>query len=249
VTAAAPAGSGSPDPAPNGRAVRAMFARVARRYDRANHVLSLGIDLWWRRAAVRYCALVPGERVLDVCSGTGDLALALGRRGAEVVGSDFCPEMLAVARDKAGSRGRAPRFVAADTQRLPFADGSFDAATVAFGIRNVADPVQGLREMARVVRPGGRVVVLEFTRPRVPLVRGAYLLYFRRILPSVGRWVTGDRHGAYEYLPASVLRFPEREEFVALMRSAGLVRPHARVLTCGIAAVYRGEVAARESDR
>ena len=229
-----------------GSEVRQMFARVADRYDRANHTLSLGIDVLWRRAAVRLAELVPGERVLDVCAGTGDLTLSIARSGGRAVGSDFCPEMLAWARRK-GARLEArdrPTYVAADTLRLPFEDDAFDLATVAFGIRNVTDPVAGLREMARVVRPGGRIVVLEFTKPRLPLVRGTYLFYFRRVLPRLGRWISGDRGGAYDYLPESVMSFPEREAFLDLMRDAGLGSPRARVLTCGIASVYRAEVPA-----
>lgn len=227
---------------PEGAVVRQMFARVADRYDRANHVLSLGIDVAWRRAVVRAAGIGRGSRVLDVCSGTGDLAIALASTGAEVTGSDFCPEMLRHAVRKSASLGPgAPGYLAADTQRLPFPDDTFDVVTVAFGIRNVADPVAGLREMARVLKPGGRVLVLEFCKPRLPLVRSAYLFYFRRVLPKLGSWITGDRHGAYDYLPQSVMGFPERGEFLDLMREAGLSSPHARILTLGIASIYRGD--------
>ncbi len=233
---------------PDAGMVQRMFARVADRYDRANRVLSLGIDVAWRRSALRIAQVQAGERAIDVCSGTGDLALTLSRAGAEVVGTDFCAPMLRHAQRKGAagpgsqSRGKdAPDWIAADTLALPFPDASFDLATVAFGIRNVADPIAGLREMSRVVRPGGRVLVLEFCKPRVPLVRHAYFFYFRRILPRLGRWVSGDRDGAYEYLPASVMAFPEREAFLDLMRAAGLVNPRARYLSCGIAAVYRAE--------
>jgi demethylmenaquinone methyltransferase/2-methoxy-6-polyprenyl-1,4-benzoquinol methylase len=231
---------------PDGTMVRQMFARVADRYDRANHLLSLGIDHGWRRATVRAAAIAPGSRVLDVCSGTGDLAMAFARAGAAVTGTDFCPEMLQHAVRKADRLGpSAPVYLAADTQQLPFPDDSFDAVTVAFGIRNVADPVAGLREMGRVVRPGGRVVVLEFCKPRLPLVRPAYMFYFRRILPRLGSWITGDRHGAYRYLPDSVMEFPEREAFLQLMTAAGLAEPRARILTCGIASVYHAAKPAR----
>jgi demethylmenaquinone methyltransferase/2-methoxy-6-polyprenyl-1,4-benzoquinol methylase len=229
---------------PEGPVIQQMFAEVAPRYDRANRVLSCGIDLYWRRAAIAVAMVQAGERALDVCAGTGDLTLALARAGARAVGADFCQPMLQRALQKAEARAGAPRapFLCADVLALPFADGCFDLCTVAFGIRNVADPLAGLREMARVVRPGGRVLVLEFCRPRVPLLGKAYLFYFRRVLPRLGRWISGSNNGAYDYLPASVMQFPERSGFLALMREAGLESPTQRLLTGGIAAIYRGEV-------
>ncbi|MBL8749905.1 MAG: bifunctional demethylmenaquinone methyltransferase/2-methoxy-6-polyprenyl-1,4-benzoquinol methylase UbiE [Planctomycetes bacterium] len=229
---------------PDGTTIQRMFAEVAPGYDRANRALSLGIDVWWRRCAVRTVDVRPGERGLDVCSGTGDLAFALQRAGADVVGADFCAPMLARAAAKGhGAADRAaPGFLCADALALPFADGVFDFATVAFGIRNVSDPVAALREMARVVRPGGRVVVLEFTKPRVPLLGSAYRFYFRRVLPRLGAWISGAKNGAYHYLHESVMAFPEREAFADVMRSAGLSSPRYRLLTGGIAALYRGEV-------
>ncbi|MBX3461781.1 MAG: bifunctional demethylmenaquinone methyltransferase/2-methoxy-6-polyprenyl-1,4-benzoquinol methylase UbiE [Planctomycetes bacterium] len=230
---------------PDGPTIQRMFADVAPGYDRANRALSMGIDTWWRRQAVRLTAVRRGERGLDVCSGTGDLSFALQRAGAEVVGSDFCQPMLVRAATKAvaAEAGRRPRFLVGDALALPFADATFDFATVAFGIRNVSDPAAGLREMARVVRPGGRVVVLEFTRPRLPLFGHAYRFYFRRILPRLGQWISGARNDAYRYLHDSVMAFPEREQFLDLMRAAGLRTPTLRLLTGGIAALYRGEVA------
>jgi demethylmenaquinone methyltransferase/2-methoxy-6-polyprenyl-1,4-benzoquinol methylase len=236
---------------PDGTKICSMFAAVADRYDRANHVLSLGIDHLWRRAAVRFAEIQPGERVLDACAGTGDLSLALARAGAEVVASDFCAPMLVQTPGKAEAQRRARPdaglgrldCVVADTLHLPFPDDSFDVATVAFGIRNVADPVAGLRELRRVVRPGGRVLVLEFTTPRVPVLRQGYLFYFRRVLPKLGAWISGTRDGAYDYLQNSVMQFPEYGAFRALMEEAGLESPRQRVLTFGIATLYRGEVA------
>jgi demethylmenaquinone methyltransferase/2-methoxy-6-polyprenyl-1,4-benzoquinol methylase len=230
---------------PDGATIQRMFAEVAPGYDRTNRALSLGIDTWWRRRAVRLTGVKQGERGLDVCSGTGDLCFALHRAGATVVGADFCAPMLVRAAAKAGAGPTPPRFLAGDALALPFADDTFDFATVAFGIRNVSDPAAGLREMARVVRPGGRVVVLEFTKPRVPLLGGAYRFYFRRVLPRLGRWISGAKNDAYRYLHDSVMAFPERDDFLALMRAAGLRAPRMQLLTGGIAALYRGEVASR----
>lgn len=233
---------------PDGTKIQRMFAEVAPGYDRANRALSLGIDVWWRRQAVRMVAVAKGERGLDVCSGTGDLALALQRAGASVLGADFCQPMLALAAAKPSPAAAAvagPRFLCADAQSLPFRTAAFDFATVAFGIRNVSDPLAGLREMARVVRPGGRVVVLEFTKPRVPFLGSAYRFYFRRVLPRLGSWISGAKNDAYRYLHDSVMAFPERDAFLDLMRMAGLQSPRMRILTGGIAALYRGEVPAR----
>jgi len=227
---------------PAGPTIQRMFAEVADGYDRANRVLSLGVDQRWRRRAVAVAALRAGESVLDVCSGTGDLALLMARHGARVVGADFCAPMLRHARRKAAGAEAPPRFLAGDALALPFANAAFDLCTVAFGIRNVEDPVAALREMARVTKPGGRVVVLEFCRPRVPLFAHAYLFYFRRVLPTLGRWISGASNGAYRYLPDSVMTFPERAAFLELMARAGLRAPRQAILSGGIAALYRGEV-------
>lgn len=229
---------------PAGPTIQRMFAEVADGYDRANRVLSLGVDVWWRKRTVAVAAVRPGERVLDVCAGTGDLSLELARRGATVVGADFCAPMLRHAQAKAAARTAPPRFLAGDAMALPFAAATFDLVTVAFGIRNVEDPVAALREMVRVVKPGGRVVVLEFCRPRVPLLGRAWLFYFRKVLPRLGRFVNGVDNGAYQYLPDSVMTFPERAAFRELMARAGLRAPTQTILSGGIAAIYRGEVEA-----
>lgn len=229
--------------------VRQMFAGVAPRYDLLNRTLSGGVDVLWRRQTVR-SALEGGRacdlRVLDLCTGTADLALAFAARGCDVVGADFCPEMLLVGERKRRrvSAGPRVRLVGADALRLPFVDDSFDVATVAFGIRNVADPVRGLAEMVRVVRRGGRVLVLEFSRPRAPVLGSLYLWYFRRVLPRLGAMLSpkSRKSRAYEYLPESVMKFPEREGFLDLMRDAGLVDVSFRSLSLGIAALYVGVV-------
>ena len=202
--------------------VRDMFASIAQRYDAANEVLSLGVHRGWRREAVRLCGAGPGDRVLDCATGTGDLALSFKRAvGASglVVGTDFCAEMLASAPGKARKAGLEVQFEVADALALPFASGSFDITSIGFGIRNVDDPVACLREMARVVRPGGRVVVLEFGQPRGAF--GAlFRLYSRSVMPAIGGALTGNR-AAYEYLPRTAAAFPAGERFLALMDEAG----------------------------
>jgi demethylmenaquinone methyltransferase/2-methoxy-6-polyprenyl-1,4-benzoquinol methylase len=226
-------------------AVRAMFATIARRYDRANAILSLGVHSLWRRRALALLAPRPGERILDACCGTGDLARAAARavepRG-RVVGVDFCAPMLEVARARAGGLA-ALELVLADALALPFPDAAFDGATMAFGARNLDDPVGGLRELARVVRPGGRVVVLEFGQPAAPLFGRIYGWYARAVIPALGAAVTGER-APYEYLPRTAAAFPAGARFEALMARAGLLAPRATPLALGIAYVYRGEVPA-----
>jgi len=222
-----------------------MFASIAGSYDRANQILSLGMHHGWRTAAVRWSGARPGDRVLDCATGTGDLALAFRRAvGAEgeVVGTDFCDEMIALASEKAGRAGLSIRYETADVLSLPYDDRSFDIASIAFGIRNVEDPAHGLAEMARVVRPGGRVVVLEFGQPGSALFAPLYRFYSRRILPAIGGWVSGER-SAYEYLDRTSSRFPAGERFVALMRATGAFRGvESHPLTGGVAYVYAGEV-------
>jgi len=224
--------------------VREMFASIARRYDAANEVLSLGVHRGWRRAAVRLSGVVPGDRVLDCATGTGDLALAFKRAvgpTGEVVGTDFCAEMLASAPAKARRAGLEVRFEVADALALPYADRSFDVASIAFGIRNVDDPVRCLREMARVVRPAGRVAVLEFGQPHGPF--GAlFRVYSRQVMPAIGGLLTGNR-SAYEYLPRTAAAFPAGDRFLALMDDAGsFSQRSATPLLAGTAYVYVGTV-------
>jgi len=226
--------------------VRTMFASIARSYDRANQVLSFGRHHAWRRAAVARSGAKEGDRVLDCATGTGDLAIefrrAVGPSG-DVVGSDFCEEMLARAPGKAARANLPVRFEVADVLALPYADASFDIAAIAFGIRNVDDPERGLRELARVVGPGGRVVVLEFGQPGGALFGPLYRFYSHQVLPRVGGWLSGDRE-AYEYLDQTSSRFPAGDAFAALMRGTGLFgQVRVQSLTGGVAFVYVGDVA------
>ncbi|MGZ4313520.1 MAG: ubiquinone/menaquinone biosynthesis methyltransferase [Solirubrobacteraceae bacterium] len=231
--------------------VRAMFDRIAGVYDRMNSVMTAGLHHHWRRRAADLAAVGPGARVLDVATGTGDLALELARRvapGGSVVGADFSERMLGLARDKAASEagaGRVPaevdvRFETANALELPYGDGAFDAATVGFGARNFSELETGLAEMVRVVRPGGRVVVLEITTPTGPPLSTFLDLWFDHIVPVLGR-VAGDAE-AYNYLPSSVRRFPGPEALAEVMWRRGL-RPVRYVITAGgIIALHVGEV-------
>lgn len=230
--------------------IRAMFHAIAPTYDFLNRLLSLGIDQRWRRRLARLTIGADTRRVLDVCSGTGDLALALADRAraagvaAAVFACDFTPSMMSRGRDKFAASPHArslPGTLVADTMRLPFPAGAFDAVTVAFGIRNVADYQTGLREMARVCRDGGRIVVLEFSRPRNRLFGAVYSFYFNRLLPRIGHAITGTR--AYRYLPKSVARFPEGPEFAAAVAAATGGPVEIIPLTGGIATIYIGRKA------
>jgi demethylmenaquinone methyltransferase/2-methoxy-6-polyprenyl-1,4-benzoquinol methylase len=232
----------------SGTAIRDMFAGVAPRYDLLNHLLSASLDVVWRRRAAAALALPAGSRVLDLCCGTGDQALALGRRGSRVAAADFCVPMLARARRKFSRRGaaragavrRSMAPLAADALALPFPPAGFDGATVAFGLRNVADLDRALAELAAALRPGGRLVVLEFAIPRARVLKTLYLFYFRRLLPRIGALLSP--HGtAYTYLPSSVLEFPQRDEFLARMAGAGFGELSWRDLAGGAVCLYSGQ--------
>jgi len=213
-------------------AVRTMFDRIAPVYDAMNRVMTAGLDQRWRRLTAEV-AVREGDRVLDACCGTGDLAVADLRAGARVVGLDFSERMLERARRKSAE----VEWVRGDLLELPFEDESFDAATVGFGVRNVADLERALRELRRVLRPGGRLGILETTTPRGPL-RIFYRLWFDRIVPLLGKLLRGG--SAYTYLPASVRRFPGPEDLAALLRDAGFGDVSFRLLAGGIVALHRG---------
>jgi demethylmenaquinone methyltransferase/2-methoxy-6-polyprenyl-1,4-benzoquinol methylase len=230
--------------------IRTMFGDIARHYDLLNHLLSLNIDRYWRWRTTR---LAPPQvddpngtaPILDVCTGTGDLALAYDRaahRRVPIVGADFCLPMLLPARDKTRQRHAAERirYVEADTQRLPFPADTFQLTTVAFGLRNVTDTDRGLAEMVRVTRPSGRVAILEFSKPRHWLFGRLYRFYFRRILPFIGQVISRSRDNAYNYLPASVLEFPDGEALAEKLRRHGLTEIRWYPLTFGIATLYVG---------
>jgi len=216
-----------------------MFASIATRYDRTNTILSAGIHHLWRRKAVRWSGAKAGDRILDCATGTGDLAIAFRKvAGADghVVGTDFVPEMIKLAREKSSD----VYFEVADVTELPYDDATFDIASISFGIRNVGDPRKGIAEMARVAKPGGRVMVLEFGQPRARAFGRFYSVYTRHILSRLGGAVTGDR-AAYEYLQKSAGRFPCGDDFVALMRDAAHFSSVEFVpLTFGVAYIYKG---------
>ncbi|MCS7172717.1 MAG: bifunctional demethylmenaquinone methyltransferase/2-methoxy-6-polyprenyl-1,4-benzoquinol methylase UbiE [Armatimonadetes bacterium] len=219
--------------------VRAMFSRIARRYDLLNGLLSLGLHRRWKRFAVACTGIAPGDAALDVCCGTGDLALLLWERAGaagRVVGVDFSGPMVEVARSRAGSR-KGLWFVQGDAESLPLPDEAFHAATVGFGIRNVADLDRALRELHRVLRPGGRLVILEFGQPRNPLFRSLYDLYSFTVIPWVGHCLS--RHpDAYLYLPVSIREWPDQREFPEILKHAGFAPVEVHDLAGGAVAVY-----------
>lgn len=215
--------------------VREMFARITGRYDLLNHLLSFNIDRYWRARTVRRLRPVlerPGARVMDLCCGTGDLTLALGSRA---IGSDFCHPMLVEA-----ARKGLTRLVEADALSLPVADGSLDLVTMAFGFRNLTNYDKGLAELRRVLAPGGVAAILEFSKPKNPVLAALYSFYSRRILPAIGGAVSGDP-AAYQYLPESVRRFPSPEEVAERMRAAGFAEVTFERLSGGIVVLIRGE--------
>jgi demethylmenaquinone methyltransferase / 2-methoxy-6-polyprenyl-1,4-benzoquinol methylase len=224
--------------------IRRMFDGIAPKYDLLNHLLSLNVDKAWRKRVARMVPVSTGP-LLDLCTGTGDLAFEYDRATAgrvRIVGADFSAEMLTRAVAKSRRRGSHPRigFVQADVQRLPFADGVFEVVTVAFGLRNVTNTDRGLAEMARVTRSGGRVAVLEFSRPRHWFFGRAYRAYFRYLLPLVGQLLSRSGEKAYVYLPASVMEFPDGEALAERMRGAGLRDVTYNPFTFGVATLYVG---------
>jgi demethylmenaquinone methyltransferase / 2-methoxy-6-polyprenyl-1,4-benzoquinol methylase len=226
--------------------IAGMFDAIADRYDLLNHLLSASFDRRWRGRAIRALQLTGTEKVLDLCTGTADVAIEAcrARPGARrVIGIDFAARMLRVGASKLGAARLLERVLLArgDALSVPLQDGSVDAVTIAFGIRNVADPAGACAEMARVLRPGGRVAVLEFAIPRMYGVRTLYLWYFRSILPRIGRLVSGH-DAAYGYLPASVGAFAEPDQFVKILRQAGFIEVSAAPLTFGIVYLYTGRV-------
>jgi len=244
VVGAAP--EGARDPQAASQALREMFTSIAPRYDLLNHVLSLNVDrLWWRRASrsFRHILARPAARVLDLCCGTGDMTFALMRQAGtaapKIAGADFSHAMLQRANAKSQQGSRAvPVWIEADALNLPLPDAHFDLVTSAFGFRNLADYDAGLREIVRVLRPGGECGILDFGEPK-GVLGALYRIYFKEVLPRVGTAISGVR-GAYAYLPASVERFPPPEEMLERMKKAGFSEAHWTPYTFGIAGLYRG---------
>ncbi len=223
--------------------IRRMFGSIAPWYDFLNHFLSLNIDKRWRTIVAKRVPPVGTEPILDLCTGTGDLALTYDRVAqglVPIIAADFCHEMLVRAQTKFASAGERIRIVEADAQHLPFPDAYFQLVTNSFGLRNITDTDRGLAEMVRVTRPGGRVAILEFSKPRNRFLRWLYFGYFRSILPRIGKAFCRNEDDAYRYLPESVLRFPDGEAMLAKLASHGLTETQAYPLTFGIATLYVG---------
>ena len=238
--------------------VQRMFAAIAPSYDLNNRLHSLWMDQWWRKRAVKLAAVRPFERVIDVACGTGDLAIQFFLRMRRlfqvempweaadldpiVVGIDFTFEMLPIARSKSSQHDqRMPiGYINGDAQNLPLADDSCDVVSIAFGIRNVADPAAAIREFCRVLKPDGRLIILEFSLPTNPVLRALYNLYFRKILPRTATLISGDKTGAYKYLPESVNTFIGREQMMQMLRDAGFQRVEQFPMTFGVCVCYRG---------
>ena len=232
--------------------IRRMFAAIAHRYDLNNRLHSFGRDQAWRRAAVRLCRVGPEDDVLDAACGTGDLAEAFAAAGpAAVCGVDFTPAMIRIARRKAAAVSRrrggpSPSYHCGDVLDLPFDGGRFDVVSIAFGIRNVTDPDRALREFHRVLRPGGRLIILEFSEPPNPLLRWLNHFYSARVMPFTATLVSGDRTGAYRYLPRSVATFLDRGELVARMTEAGFTSITQHPMTFGVCVGYLGKKGLRD---
>ena len=227
------------------RRVRRMFGAIAGRYDLLNHLLSLNIDRSWRTFTTRTVAPRAGVPILDCCTGTADLALAYDRAGcgqSPVVGTDFCREMLVLGHGKVATAGASTRvvLVEGDTQRLPLPSNMFGIVSVAFGLRNVSDTLRGIDEMIRVARPGGKIAILEFSRPRGRILGPIYLAFFRHLLPKVGQALAPNQDDAYDYLPRSVLEFPDGQAMINLLASRGLTELEQHTLTFGICTLYVG---------
>ncbi|GLH74810.1 demethylmenaquinone methyltransferase [Geothrix limicola] len=227
---------------PEGRDVQQMFSAIAGKYDVLNHVLSGGVDFWWWWRMARVSGAAPGKRFLDVAAGTGDSSLALARRGADVVSTDFTHAMLRLGPAKFARKGLASKIWAssdADAQRLPFRDASFDGLTICYGIRNVEQRPLAYAEFLRVLRPGGQLTILEFSTPVWPGLKAFYNWYSLRVLPRIGAWISGD-DSAYTYLPESIRSFPDQPSLAEELKSAGFREVRWTNLTGGIVALHTG---------